>query len=405
MRILLLNSGAIPVPPAYGGGVERHTYRLASALARLGAEVDYVTSVGPGASFAEGVTVHPLPTFDFRIQSAYPLVAVGQSIGAAAVTRRARQLLVRHPPDIVSVHTNATGLGTLGFARARSIHSSFTVHNPTPATLQFDSPWRGTLRRLTYRTLDDRLMCATDGLITLNAAMAEELGRRFGPACPPTRAIPLGADLERFDPAQPPDPATLARHRVSPGYVLFVGRLLEHKGVHYLLEAARGTPLPLVLVGDGPERSRLEYQIQANGMTGQARLLTDVPHDDLPTLYRGARLLALPSLAEGLPTVGTEALAAGLPIVASKIPGMEDLVEEGVNGALVPPRDVVALRRALLRYWEEPSLASSAGARSRLRAVQRFSWESVARRTLDFYEQILASGSPEKSLEGPTHLV
>ena len=390
MRVLLLNTGAVPVPPPFGGGVERHTYHLARALAEQGAAVDYVTSLAPGAYFPPGVTLHELPRFDFRIQSAYPLVALGQAVGAAAATSTARRLLNGHPPDVLSVQTNATAWGTVHLAQARSVVTTFTVHNPTPGTLRFTSGALTSTRRVTYRMLDEPTMRSVDGLIVLNQALADEVRARLGAQSPETCVIPPIVDLEPFSKGGPADATIRAQYQLDRGYCLFVGRLMEQKGVRYLLEALRGTGVPLVVVGDGPERPALVRQLQGSGGASEVRFLSGVPSSHVPAIYRGASVLALPSLAEGLPAVGVEGLAAGLPIVASRIPGLGDIVQDGANGALVPPRDVAALREALLRYTSDPAAAAAAGAKSRERATELFSWDSIARRTLDFYRHLLA---------------
>jgi glycosyltransferase involved in cell wall biosynthesis len=392
VKVLLLNSGAIPVPPPYGGGVERLTYQLAGALARRGAEVEFVTSVGADATFPPGVTIVPVPRFNFRIQSSYPLVVTGQAIGAAAVTRAARDRLARGPPDILSVHTNVTARWTVPLARSRGVRSTFTVHNPTPATLRFTSPLRAGPRRISYRLLDEPSMRAADGLIALSPAQSDELAQRFGRSCPPRAVIPPGVDLERFSPASSRPEPRPSRFDLADGYCLFVGRLTQQKGVPYLLEALRGTDLRLIVVGDGPDRSALVRRAEELQVASHVTFVSGVPAGELPELYRHASVLALPSLAEGLPHVGLEGLASGLPLVAFGIPGMTQLVEDGVNGRLIPPGDVAALREGLLRFASEPSLATAAGAASRARAELNFSWEAVADRTLEFYTRLRNDG-------------
>jgi glycosyltransferase involved in cell wall biosynthesis len=388
VRLLLLNSGAIPVPPVFGGGVERHTYQLAGAFARCGAEVDFVTSVGAGATFPPGVTVIPVPRFDFRIQSAYPLVAVGQSIGAGAVTAAARSRIVHDPPEFLSVHTNATARWTVPFARSHGVRTSFTVHNPTPSALRFTSPFRAGTRRVSYRLLDEPAMRDADGLISLSSALSAELGARLGSSCPARTVIPPGVELGRFFPGASPGDPVRKRLGLTDGYCLFVGRLTHQKGVPYLIEAMRGTSASLVIVGDGPDRGALVRRARELGVAAQIRILSDVPANDLPALYRGASVLVLPSLAEGLPHVGLEGLASGLPLVASRIDGMSDLVDDGVNGVLVPPQNVAALREGILAYLHDPSRSAAAGRASRARAVAEFSWDAIARRTLTFYGQL-----------------
>ncbi|WIB59108.1 glycosyltransferase [Curtobacterium sp. MCLR17_007] len=201
---------------------------------------------------------------------------------------------------------------------------------------------------------------------TVNGEMRERL-TSWG--VPETRSsvVPMGVDLE---------PAAAARARTvrQPGRVVAVGRLVEKKGFGTLLEALRGiddVPWELVVVGDGPYRTRL--QDQAAGLpvtfTGQ-RGKTEV----LDTLA-SAEVVALPSVPaangdqEGLPVTLLEAAAVGAAVVASDLPGIRDVVEHDVSGLLVPPGDVASLRAALRRAltddeararWQQGATAAAA---------------------------------------------
>jgi glycosyltransferase involved in cell wall biosynthesis len=110
---------------------------------------------------------------------------------------------------------------------------------------------------------------------------------------------------------------------------------------------------------------------------------------DMDEVYRQAHIVCLPSLREGLPTVLIEAAAAGRPIVASDVPGCREVVEDGVNGLLVPPGDPAALARALAMLASDPALRQQMGAAGRNIAVTRFANEKVIAATLDVYSNLL----------------
>jgi glycosyltransferase involved in cell wall biosynthesis len=174
--------------------------------------------------------------------------------------------------------------------------------------------------------------------------------------------VPAGVEI----PARVADPD-------EPPHVLYVGRLAEEKGVRELAEAARG--LPLVVVGDGPLRELLP---QATGF---------VPHEALGPYYERAAAVVCPSRREGFGVACAEAMAHGRPVVAAAVGGLLDLVEDGVTGLLVPPRDPAALRAALERLLGDPALRERLGAAARERARERLGWDAVTAATIRIYEE------------------
>lgn len=166
-----------------------------------------------------------------------------------------------------------------------------------------------------------------------------------------------------------------------------VGRLDPIKNYPAFVEAARrlGARAHFVLVGDGPERSRLEALA-----AGAVRFLGE--REDVPGLFRAFDLFVLPSFNEGVSNTVLEAMASGLPVVATRVGGNGELVVEGRTGALVPPGDVEALAAAIRRYADDPPLALEHGAAGRARALERFSIEAMVRGYETVYRRVAASG-------------
>ena len=174
--------------------------------------------------------------------------------------------------------------------------------------------------------------------------------------------------------------------------VLFVGRLAPQKGVSTLVAAAGLLKHPsarLLLVGDGPERKALEKEAKRIGMGDRLHFVGFVAHERLPAVLVHADLLVLPSLYEELGTVLLEAMQAALPIVASNIGGIPAVIEDGVNGLLVPPGEPEALARAIDRLLADRDLARrlSEGAQER---GKDYDWEVLAERVLRVYQGISA---------------
>lgn len=112
--------------------------------------------------------------------------------------------------------------------------------------------------------------------------------------------------------------------------------------------------------------------------------------EDMPAVYAQAHLVCLPSYREGLPKSLLEAAACGLPIVAADVTGCREVVRDGYNGLLVPPRDAAALSAALLRLIAEPNTRKLMGARGRQRARQEFAQERIVAETIAVYRELLA---------------
>jgi colanic acid/amylovoran biosynthesis glycosyltransferase len=186
--------------------------------------------------------------------------------------------------------------------------------------------------------------------------MIEECGERIRPKL---IVIHCGVDLAVFGPHDPPE--------TGPFTILAVGTLHEVKGQSYLVEACRllrdeGVDVACNVVGDGPDRAALTRQIAQAGLEDRVQLLGRLNRADVSDLLRRAHVLAAPSVPtrhgkrEGIPVVLMEAMASGLPVVASRISGIPELVEDGVSGLLVQPRDARALADALARLESDPGL-------------------------------------------------
>jgi len=166
--------------------------------------------------------------------------------------------------------------------------------------------------------------------------------------------------------------------------VLFVGRLVERKGVNHLIEAiARIPDARLVVIGDGPERQALEAGTRDLGLGSRVDFRGRVSDDELRATYAASDALVLPSIldargdTEGLGVVLLEAMSYGVPVVASDIGGITDIVEHNQSGLLVPPGDSAALAQALERLSRDAALAQRLGAAGEQRVRSAFGWTEI----------------------------
>jgi len=155
------------------------------------------------------------------------------------------------------------------------------------------------------------------------------------------------------------------------GTLLFAGRLSPEKGIDEFLAASDG--LPRVIVGGGP--------VAVPEGVG--------PVDDVGPYYARAAVVAVPSRREGYGMVAREAMAHGRAVVASDVGGLRDAIDDGVDGVLVPPRDVASLRAAFERLLGDPALRARLGAAARVKAEREWSRDAMADALVRAYEDVL----------------
>jgi starch synthase len=179
---------------------------------------------------------------------------------------------------------------------------------------------------------------------------------------------------------------------------VFVGRLGRRKGVSYLLEAWRRLALPdaeLVLIGEADEEGRRllkRYQ-------GLYRFMGPYPKHEVHRFFQESDVFVFPSLAEGSALVTYEALASELPIITT--PNSGSVARDGIDGFLVPPRDVDAIARKLAVLYENPTLQRQMGARGRELIEREYTWRHYRERIGHVHRQML-EGEPMTSVQpGP----
>ena len=172
-----------------------------------------------------------------------------------------------------------------------------------------------------------------------------------------------------------------------------VARLDALKGINDLVRGVAECKtmrvgFDLSLVGDGPCRGELEGLVRSLDLSDEISFLGW--REDVPALLMHADMYVLASYTEGMPLSILEAMAAGLPVVATAVGGVPELVQDGVTGLLVPPRDPQALAGAMSRLVKDPALRRRMGEAGRRRVEEHFSFDRMVQQYEDLYRELLA---------------
>lgn len=192
--------------------------------------------------------------------------------------------------------------------------------------------------------------------------------------------IPYGVDLTHFK--QIPKKDNIFR-------IIFAGTICLRKGAHYLLQAFYELNLPnseLVLLGNiGNDIRNILVKYQNN----QKIKIKKVSHFELYREYSQGSVFVLPSIEEGLARVIPEAMACSLPVVCTTNTGGEDIVRDGIDGFIIPIRDVERLKEKILFFYENPDIAKKMGENAKERAKSSFTWDDYGEKIFKSYNKIL----------------
>lgn len=360
-----------------------HVHEVTRALASLGVEVHLVVPDLAGkkqrspALEKSGVVIHS--------------IAVSGDIGTALACRRLAAGVIadvvferRFSPKVGVAVSRACARPLIVEVNALPDVEMEILQKPI-AGFEFATAVKSRLRKFLYARVD-RFVTVTPGL-------AQAMQTRYG--IPPGRfvIIPNGADVEVFRTA---DLLTAKEALGIPSSQLtvgFVGTLYPWHGLHHLLSAApeivrRSPDVLFVIVGNGPERKRLEDAAMKSGLKDSFLFVGRVEHGQVPRYIQAFDICVHPVATE-LYSVkyGSSALklyeylACGRSVVAARYPGFE-VLEEVDCGLLVNPQDPLEFSAAILSLLRDPVRKEEMGSRARIVAVERYSWKSVAERLL-----------------------
>lgn len=326
------------------------------------------------------------PTGDLVSVPAFPMPGGrGEYKFAWRLPRETKEDLAAFAPNMVHVsapevlgHRAVSWARENGVATLASLHTRFETY-PRYYGIGFLEPVM--IRALT------RFYNRVDQVMTPGKSTADIL-REWGVATP-IGIWARGVDHDRFNPGR----RSLEWRRslgIADGEfaIGFLGRLVLEKGLDIFAEVcgalrARGVPHKVLVIGDGPARGWFAERVPEAAFAGFQK------GDDLGRAVASMDVLFNPSITETFGNVTLEAMAAGVPVVAARATGAVDLIEEGVTGFLVPPRDVTAYADAIARLVADPALHQAQARAGHLKA-KAYQWDAINQVVLDAYLEVLA---------------
>ncbi|HUU29853.1 MAG TPA: glycosyltransferase family 4 protein [archaeon] len=298
-----------------------------------------------------------------------------------------RRVLKLERFDVIHVHWPFPH-GLFGYFAGRWAHA--------PVVSQFHGvDLRWVVNKMPFFVPFLRWVIRNSALVAANSSHTKAEIERIAPGTP-VEIVPYGS---------PVSPAAEQKHldkdSRSVRRVLFVGRLVERKGVAYLVRAMKELdcpfPVELDIVGAGPEEESLRRLVQELGLGQKVHLKGLVSPPELENYYAACDCFVLPAIVdskgdtEGLGVVLIEALTYQKPVVASSLGGIVDVIRHEETGLLVPEKDSSALARAISRVLTDRELASRLG-QDGCRFVRRyFDWDSIIERWISLYREIVSS--------------
>jgi len=252
------------------------------------------------------------------------------------------------------------------------------------------------INRPLHVKLDQWCTALSNHVIAVSNETADHLVRVEGAPAAKVTTIHNGIDFERVR-TSGPDARSRIRGELGLGSLftlLIAGRLHPEKGYEHLFEAIRilrertERPFVLLIAGDGRLLEKYRDSAKSLGIAKCVRFLGF--RTDLPDLMAASDLFVLPSVAEAFGLVLAEALYLGLPILATRVGGIPEVVDDGVDGCLVPPGDPVALSRAMKSFLRGEVHLAGQGAPAIRKVKARFDFEQMLRKYETVYEQVLA---------------
>jgi glycosyltransferase involved in cell wall biosynthesis len=385
MKICLVNALFHP----FSGGVEKHMHELSRELVKQGVDVTVVTARIDGTAAYEemdGVKVHRVPCISLKVPGLYPPPLVISPLFFFYLRKLDRE----NGFDIIHLQNRFFVDFDMAAVYAKLKHKPFmmTIHNARPVGISlpitvFGSAYDWLIGRWPF-ALADRIIAVSEW-VKYDIAKYHIDERKIVP-------VHNGINVSEFRPSD----ATNVRRQygIDGPMLLFVGRMITQKGLPYLIDAMpyvleKYPGTKLLLIGRGNALESLRKKVKASGLERSIIFSGYMSEEMLKEAYGTCDIFVLPSVWEVLPIAVLEAMSSSKPVVCTSAGGDAELVENGLNGYVVPMRDPKALAEKINELLDDPAKRARMGMASRKRAEEEFDWKLIAARTKKVYEDVL----------------
>jgi glycosyltransferase involved in cell wall biosynthesis len=374
-------------PPSLGG-VQFYVQRLSQSLVRRGHEIDVLTVNTEDARSYERCS-DTTNVIRCHLDASYHRGLVSTELCRRLISAKSHDLYHVHVPFPLGVEMTVLASRRNSTPLVATHHGQGIRGDPLYALAA--GSYSLFSRAVSFRGLDR--------LVFLTQSYADSLWLPR-PVRQQVVIVPTGADVSRFSPAQD---GSEVREQYGLGpeapLVLFVGSLRAgngYKGVDHLIRAVpairRLSPgARVMIVGGGGLLPKLKEQTRQMTLDSTVVFTGAIDNARLPQYYAASDLLVLPSVpggSENSPLVLFEAMASGKPAVASRLPGVCEIVQDGETGLLVPPAEPDEIAAAVARLLNDDGFRLAAGRRARA-AAERYSWDDCARRMEAIYRELI----------------
>ncbi len=298
---------------------------------------------------------------------------------------------LKYDVDIVHAHSNESILAALLYTKRKKIPLILTYHGDVFGY------YGGFILKTSvyfYNRLVNKLLSYANIIISPSEYFIEE-SRFLRKYKDKIIAIPNGINIKEFDVPYLKEECREKLGLIDKNIILFVGNIHPYKGTDVLIKAmpkiVKHVPdTELVFVGKGVMKNALEMLSKRLGVENYVKFAGFVEDGLKPFYYNAADVFCLPSTmsTESFGIVNLEAMACGVPIVASKVGGIPDVVKDGENGLLVPPKDSEALADAIIYLLKNEDVREKMGKNGR-KKVEDYPWERIAEETEKVYSSLM----------------
>jgi glycosyltransferase involved in cell wall biosynthesis len=207
--------------------------------------------------------------------------------------------------------------------------------------------------------------------------------------------VPNGVDLSRFRQDIAPIPRAELGFGESDVILVYTGRLAPEKDLPFLLRAFNGAAqaypdIRLLIVGGGPELENLQDRVNYMGIEDKVHFTGQVEYDQVPRYLVVGDAFVTASVTEVHPLTVIEAMASGLPVLGIESPGVGDTVTDGVDGFIIPEKDIAAFTAKMVRMATDAAIRRQMGEQAR-KTAQKYSYERTSQRMLEIYEEVIST--------------